>query len=102
MEKALKGDWVKISQVILSSENRSKNLPKETKKVNLKMWVKGFLVSESDIGDTVKVVTKTGRIESGILEEIDPTYRISFGNYIPELATIGINARKELSEVNKI
>lgn len=99
MKNAKKGDWVKIYETVLHSSERSTNLPEDTKKSDLKMWVKGFLQNDAKIGEVVEVVTKTGRVERGILEEINPTYTISFGSYVPELAVIGMNARKELSEV---
>lgn len=101
MRNAKKGDWVVISEIVLSMENRSANLPEETKEVPLKMWVKGFIKSDATIGDTVEIETRTGRITKGTLEIINPTYTISFGNYIPELSKIGLLARKELVEADK-
>lgn len=101
MKSAKKGDWVVVSEIVLPIENRSINLPEETKKVPLKMWVKGFIKSDANIGDLVEIETKSGRITKGTLEIINPTYTISFGNYIPEISKIGLLARKELAEVDK-
>ena len=42
-----KGTYVRIRRTLLKPEERSENLPKETKKVPYKMWVKGFLLEEA-------------------------------------------------------
>lgn len=98
MNRGKKGDWVKIAETVLKSEERSENLPEETKQVELKMWVKGFLQSDAAVGESVEVTTKTGRRVVGVLEEINPTYTISFGDYIPELSQIGSMAKATLRE----
>ena len=42
---AKKGDWVRIHRVVLPAEGRNPNLPADTAKVPLEMWVKGMSVS---------------------------------------------------------
>ncbi|ABY92765.1 MAG: hypothetical protein XD65_0419 [Caldanaerobacter subterraneus] len=93
---AQKGDWVKIKQVILEPSERSENTPQDTKGTPLTMWVKGLLLQDGEIGDTVKIKTLTGRVVEGILVEINPRHIHDFGNPIPELIKAGIKAREIL------
>jgi len=95
--KAVKGEWVNIHKIILTADERAMNIPEDTKKVPLEMWVKGFLVENSaSIGDKVSVRTITGREETGNLVDINPTYRHSFGEFIPELLQVGIKIKEIL------
>lgn len=93
---AKKGEWVKIYRVILKPEERAPQVPDDTKLVPLEMWVKGFLTADAELGDIVEVKTITGRMESGKLVEINPTYTHSFGNFVPELLQIGLDLKKIL------
>lgn len=94
--KANKGEWVKIHNIVLSASERAPQVPEDTKKVPLELWVKGFLQSDAQIGDEVEVKTITGRIEKGKLIEVSPSYRHDYGNFIPELLQIGIGLREVL------
>lgn len=96
-----KGSWVVVRDNVLEKEERSKNIPEVTKEFPLKMWVKGNLLEDSSIGELAEIETVTGRRVIGVLEEVNPTYTISFGDYIPELAKIGKDAKKELMEARK-
>lgn len=90
MAKAHRGDWVRIQGIVLNPEERSDRLPEDTRKVPLKMWVKGVLVDDSaSCGDWVTVETATGRRTSGILEEIGPAWSHGFGKHVPELEELG-------------
>ena len=40
---AKKGDWVLIHKIVLSPEERAPQVPDDTKKVPLEMWIKGYL-----------------------------------------------------------
>lgn len=93
---AKKGEWVKIYRVILKPEERAPQVPDDTKLVPLEMWVKGFITADAELGDLVEVKTITGRMESGKLVEINPTYTHSFGNFVPELLQIGLDLREIL------
>lgn len=90
-----KGSWVRIYDVVLNKEDRSPNLPEDTKKVSLEMWNKGFLLEDAKMGDRVKVKTLTERVVEGKLIEVNPTYTHSFGQFVPEILTIG----KQLKEL---
>lgn len=81
--------WVQIHKIILNSEERAPQVPDDTKKVPLEMWVKGFLIETSEIGDIVKVKTITGRIEEGELIQVNPTFKHNYGNFVPEILQIG-------------
>ncbi|MCI5725854.1 MULTISPECIES: 2-amino-4-oxopentanoate thiolase subunit OrtA [Fusobacterium] len=91
--EAKKGDFVRIYNIVLTAEQRAPQLPEDTKKVPLEMWVKGFLQSDANIGDEVEVLTITGRRIKGKLTEINPVYRHNYGEFIPELLQIGLQAR---------
>lgn len=94
--KALKGQWVNTHKIILTEDERAPQVPDDTKKVPMEMWVKGFLLNEeASIGDLVEIKTLSGRLESGKLIEINPAYRHSFGEFVPEILQIG----KELREI---
>lgn len=86
---ASKNDWVQIHIDVLKPEERATNIPEDTRHVPLEMWVKGHLQNEQvEIGDTVTVRTKTGRIVEGTLCAVNPSFQHNFGSYIPELDTI--------------
>jgi hypothetical protein len=88
-----KGSWVRIHSIILEPGERAPQVPEDTKKVPLEMWIKGWLRENVEIGDRAVVTTLTGREETGILLEENPTYRHSFGDLVPELLFIGAQAR---------
>jgi hypothetical protein len=89
-----KGTWVLIHRKILSPEERAPQIPEDTKKVPLEMWIKGYLAEDGKIGDEVKVKTRTGRIETGTLVEAEPYYKHDYGRFVPELLAISEQARK--------
>jgi len=93
-EKAYKGQWVKIHNIILKSSQRSPNVPEDTKKVPLEMWLNGFLdQDEATLGEEVSIRTVIGRVVKGKMTEIDPQYDHSFGKPIEELIAIGPRVR---------
>ena len=91
-----KGTWVEIEKIILLPQERSNNLPEDTKETPLMMWVKGFCLANCEIGQEIEVETITGRVEKGIVTRVEPNYTHSFGKYIGELAYIGLQAREIL------
>jgi len=90
---AKKNDWVLIHRIILDPEERSSAIPDDTKKVPLEMLVKGRLTADAEIGSEAEVITRTGRNEKGKLLEVNPTYRHSFGEFVPELLTVSEKLR---------
>ena len=94
-QKAYKGQWVKIYNIILNPSERAPTVPEDTKKVPLEMWLNGFLdQDEAKLGEEVRIKTFIGRTVKGTLDEIEPTYDHSFGKPILELLAIGPKARE--------
>lgn len=88
-----KGEWVLIERDILSPEKRAPQVPDDTKKVPLKMWIKGYLQEDAKIGEDVVVLTRTKRLENGKLIETSPSYKHDFGEFVPELLKINDQVR---------
>lgn len=82
---ATKGDWVLVKTTILSPGERAPQVPADTAKTPLVQWVKGHLLADAALGETVQVKTRTGRVVNGELLETNPSYHHSFGDFIPEL-----------------
>ncbi|HDQ14241.1 MAG TPA: 2-amino-4-ketopentanoate thiolase [Sediminispirochaeta sp.] len=92
--KARKGDWVRIQRTVLEPGERAEHIPEDTRKVPLEMWAKGFLLDEeARVGEVVEIETGIGRRMKGIMESINPGYRHSFGETVPELLKIGRQLR---------
>jgi hypothetical protein len=85
--------WVRIHSTVLQPSERAPQLPADTKKVALEMWVKGFLQEDAEIGDPVEVTTITGRTVRGTLIEHNPYYQHDYGKCLPELLNIGIQVK---------
>lgn len=99
---AKKGDWVRIYNIILESEQRSDNLPEDTKKVPLEMWDKGFLVNEeAKIGDIVTVRTIIDREIQGTLVTIHPFHQVNYGDGVVETLYIGKQLREMLGDADE-
>jgi len=93
-QKAYKGQWVKIHNIILDPSQRAPTVPEDTKNVPLEMWLNGFLnQEEAVVGEEVMIKTVIGRTVKGKLIEIDPRYDHSFGKPIAELLAIGPQVR---------
>lgn len=96
---ARKGDWVRIHSLILKSEERTGNLPDDTKATDIQMWTKGFLLDDAaEIGDEVTVETYIGRHQAGTLTQVEPYYDHDYGKCVPELLYIGRSLRRDLAE----
>ena len=93
---AKKGDWVRIHKIVLSASERAPQVPEDTKQVPLEQWVKGFILSDAEMGDEVEIETVTQRKISGTLIEVNPTYVHTYGNYMPELGKISSEVKAML------
>ncbi len=98
MRMVKKFAWVQIHKIILKPEERSQNLPEDTKMVPLEMWVKGYLLEDACINDVVKIKTTTGRIEIGVLIQENPSYMHTYGNFVPEILKIDQIVKSAFSE----
>jgi len=97
MTDVQKGTWVRIRRIVLDAAQRTGRIPDETKSVPFVTWSKGFLQQDANFDDEVTVITRTGRLETGVLEETHPQYELNYGNFVPELMYIGDESRKMLS-----
>jgi hypothetical protein len=95
-DKIKKGTFVRVKRVILEAGQRADRIPDETRIVPFVMWSKGFLQQDANLGEEVTVTTRTGRFESGILEEANPQYELDYGKFVPELLRVGGDARRML------
>ncbi len=89
-----KGTWVLIHRNILEPAERAPQVPEDTKKVPLEMWIKGYLQDDAEIGVEVEVITRTGRKETGTLLEAEPYYKHDYGRFVPELQVISEQVRE--------
>jgi hypothetical protein len=97
---AQRGDWVQIHRTVVKPEDRSPNLPDDTKRVPLEMWVNGFLLNaEASIGDEVEVETAIRRRVHGQLRAVNPGYSHSFGTTVPELLQAGMKLRAIMRDI---
>ena len=96
MSAAKKGDWVQIHQIVLKPEERAPQVPEDTKKVPLELWVKGIAMHDAKIGETIEIRTVTGRTVKGKLIEINPSYKHDFGSFVPELLKIDMQLKEIL------
>ena len=93
---AKQGDWVRIHRVILPAEERTANLPEDTKKVPFEMWVKGHLLEDGELGDQVRIRTVSGREEHGTLIEVHPHFDMNLGASVPEILEMDVRLRTAL------
>ena len=92
--------YVEIYRMILPPEERSSNLPIETKRVPFEMRLRGQLLKEASIGDMVEIVTASKRIERGILVSVNPFFGHNFGHYVPMMTTIRNIIIKETEDLS--
>ncbi len=92
-ERIPPGTWVELYRIVLPPGERAPQIPEDTKSVPLEMRVKGFLAAAAVLGDEAEIITPAGRRVRGTLTEVNPPYSHGFGPPIPELSTIGQEAR---------
>jgi len=96
MSAAKKGDWVQIHQIVLKPEERAPQVPEDTKKVPLELWVKGIALEDGKIGSVIEIETATGRKVKGELVAVNPRYKHDFGDFVPELLKVDIQLKELL------
>ena len=101
MPKALKGDWVEISAIVLEPAERAAGLPCDTASVPYTLQVRGHTVEQGEIGKTITIRTLSGRLLKGELTEINPAYSHNFGECVPELLQTRIRLKELRDEVLK-
>lgn len=95
-----KNTWVQIQKVVLKPEDRLPSIPEDTQKCPLTMWVKGFLLEDSELLSEVQIETITGRVVSGTLVQVEPAYHHDFGDFVPELLQIDKMVKSKLDGEN--
>jgi len=94
-----KGKWVEIENIVLKPEERSSNIPEDTKDKPLIMWTRGFVQNENAaVNEIVEIETLSGRTVMGRLVDLNPRYSHDFGDSIHELLETGFFAADELAE----
>ena len=83
MSKTCKqGEWVEVHYVVLTPEERSPDVPEDTKKVPLECWVKGWALSSGTVGNPLKSGPRQTAVK-GTLTRVNPGYTHSFGPSVP-------------------
>jgi len=94
------GSWVEIRQVVLPAGERAPHVPADTGQVPFVARLRGFLVASAAIGDDVTVRTLVGREVAGTLTAVDPRNPADFGDPVPDLLRLGMEARRALDAVD--
>ncbi len=94
-----KGSYVTIKKVVLNKDERSVNLPEDTKKVDLVMKINGITLHDAKLNEMVEIMTTTNRIVKGELVELNPNYTHSFGSYVEEIGKIKSIILKETEDL---
>lgn len=85
-----------VEEIVLPAGHRAPQVPEDTQKCDLKLWVKGILQEDGKIGDEVEIKTVTGRIAKGTLCEINPRYVHDYGDFQPELLHVELQLKELL------
>jgi hypothetical protein len=96
MNSAKKGDWVQVHRILLKPEERAPQVPEDTKKVPLEIWVKGIALHDAKTGEVVEVKTATGRKVKGVLTAVNPRYVHDYGDFVPELLKVDMQLKEIL------
>jgi hypothetical protein len=80
-----KGTYVMVRKIVLKHDERSSNLPDDTKVKDFMMKIKGYLLHDADMYDEVSIETETKRVVKGKLVEVNPSYTHSFGDHVDEI-----------------
>lgn len=94
-----KNSYVQIYQVVLSNKERADHLPLDTKEVPFEIRMKGRLLHDANLGESVKIETPTKRIEQGILIAVNPYYMHSFGHHVEILRSVRDVILKETEDL---
>ncbi|MHC1787662.1 MAG: 2-amino-4-oxopentanoate thiolase subunit OrtA [Christensenellales bacterium] len=93
---AKEGDWVRIHQIVLAPGERAPQVPEDTARVPLELWVKGWLQRDAEPGDEAEIATRSGRRLRGTLLAGQTAYTHSFGEPATALMHIADDLRARL------
>lgn len=91
---AKKGEWVQVENVVLPAGERAPQVPEDTQKCDLKLWVKGLLNEDCELGEQAKITTVTGRVVEGKMCSIKPRYIHDYGEFQPEFLKIELQLKE--------
>lgn len=80
-----KGTYVRVRKHLLLPGERAEGLPVDTQKVPFKMWARGRLCEEAELFEEVSIETASGRVVNGVLKEVEPKYKHSYGDFVDEI-----------------
>ncbi|MDY3121292.1 2-amino-4-oxopentanoate thiolase subunit OrtA [Suipraeoptans intestinalis] len=100
MFEVKKGDWVEIETIVLPAYERAPQVPEDTMKCSLKMWVKGEACEDKKEGEEIEILTNTGRRVRGKLVSLNPGYHHDYGEFQPELIRIERQVKEILGGVS--
>jgi hypothetical protein len=83
-----KNTYVQIYQIALSPSQRAENLPTDTLKVPFEVRIKGNLLEDANVGDMCTILTRTNRLEKGVLIAVEPYFTHHFGHFVEELKRV--------------
>lgn len=86
--------------MVLTPEQRSEDVPSDTKEVPMECWIRGWALKPGKIGDEIQIRTPSNRLVKGTLSNPVPSYSHTFGPSIPELSAIGQELRAMFKEGN--
>ncbi|MDF9867234.1 hypothetical protein OKW22_000803 [Bacilli bacterium PM5-3] len=90
-----KGTFVRIEKTILEASERTAKIPDDTKAVPFKMWTKGILQNDCEIGEEATIISMAKRQDTGKLVEVDPMYELNYGDFLPEMVEIDMRLKNE-------
>jgi hypothetical protein len=92
------GQWVEIERVVLPAADRARTIPPDTAATDFVARVRGFLAAEAEVGATAMVKTLLDRDVGGRLVAVNPRNPANFGDPVPELLRLGLEASRSLEE----
>ncbi len=95
------GDWAEVVLVVLAPGDRASSLPVDTARLPLEARVKGYLLTDAQVGGDAAVETVLGRTVEGRLHAVLPEVPHSFGRPVPELLPIGQELRAILQSTKR-
>jgi hypothetical protein len=84
-ERVEAGTRVQIRFELLAAGERADTVPEDTASTPYTVRVRGILVENASAGGEARIRTPTGRILTGVLEEVQPADTHSFGAPQPAL-----------------
>lgn len=87
------GQYVSVERVLLQAGERAAAVPADTADTPLLARVSGFLDAPAELGEEVRVRTRTGRMEVGRLRDLEPRHAHDFGRIDPLLLGIAAEVR---------